>query len=601
MMPYLYEATAVLRPVESTFWDYKVTKCVGILADTISCKVTEERNGAFFCEFEYPKDGVHYNDIKVGCIVSAPHDHALVVEYFRIYKTAENMGDSTVTFYANHISYDLMDIIAEPKVYSEVVPSYQKIDRFMEKVFIGNHVWYQQSTPSQKDIYGGNRDYRFKISGPSTSFTYPTTQYPAQPTTMKSLLFGMEGSFLDRFGGEYDYRGDEIILKTSRGTDTGYVISYGNNLITAERDYDVSNKYNAVMPYWTGSDGVVVVYDGGLQNNEHVHIVKRNDTVGSIPLCVGMLDLSGEYASQPTDAQMLASANAYFSKNDTWTPDESITVDFIPLWQTDEYSDLEQLQAVGLCDIVTVSYPEMGIKVKKKVTKTVYDVILERYERIDLGDPRKSLAQTITGGNKGTGDTSGQFDKLVVKGNADVGGWIQAASNFWRKSADVDASQADNDISSNIYPAYVTSDANDRVLARFMAGVYTDGTISAGMTTRNYDTNGASVGEAGIWVDLDKSGNVAYRMNQPGKFREALGIKYQDVNQGNLTIGNNGYVQLTKPTSGTPIMAMVASWASQSGDTALAVARGGAAETWYLTGKAGVTVNSLVVRYLFVG
>lgn len=37
---------------------------LGALSDAISCEVTEERNGTFELQMEYPITGIHYQDIK---------------------------------------------------------------------------------------------------------------------------------------------------------------------------------------------------------------------------------------------------------------------------------------------------------------------------------------------------------------------------------------------------------------------------------------------------------------------------------------------------------------------------------------------------------
>ena len=53
MIPILYEAT------EKEF----TSQGLGCLTDTISCKVTEERNGSFELDMQYPIGGINYEDI----------------------------------------------------------------------------------------------------------------------------------------------------------------------------------------------------------------------------------------------------------------------------------------------------------------------------------------------------------------------------------------------------------------------------------------------------------------------------------------------------------------------------------------------------------
>ena len=49
---------------------------LGRLTDCISCIVTEERNGIYECDFEYPINGRNYDQIKVGRIIGVSHDDA---------------------------------------------------------------------------------------------------------------------------------------------------------------------------------------------------------------------------------------------------------------------------------------------------------------------------------------------------------------------------------------------------------------------------------------------------------------------------------------------------------------------------------------------
>ena len=55
MIPVLYPANATTF---STFG-------LGVLTDTISCEVTEERNGVFECLLKYPVRGQHYGLITI--------------------------------------------------------------------------------------------------------------------------------------------------------------------------------------------------------------------------------------------------------------------------------------------------------------------------------------------------------------------------------------------------------------------------------------------------------------------------------------------------------------------------------------------------------
>ena len=96
MIPILYDKT------ETAF----ISNGLGRLRDCISCVVTEERNGIYECDFEYPITGAHYNEITLGRVVGVTHDDTGDIEPFDIVSYSKPI-DGVVTFHCVHISYRL--------------------------------------------------------------------------------------------------------------------------------------------------------------------------------------------------------------------------------------------------------------------------------------------------------------------------------------------------------------------------------------------------------------------------------------------------------------------------------------------------------------
>ena len=94
MIPILYEKT------EMGF----TSNGLGRLRDCISCIVTEERNGIYECDFEYPVDGAHYDLIQIGRIVCVTHEDSDDMQPFDIVSFTKPIN-GVVTFHAVHISY----------------------------------------------------------------------------------------------------------------------------------------------------------------------------------------------------------------------------------------------------------------------------------------------------------------------------------------------------------------------------------------------------------------------------------------------------------------------------------------------------------------
>ena len=79
---------------------------IGYLPDATECTVTEELNGEFELEMEYPINGVRYSEIKHRRILYVKTNPYEEPQPFRIYKINKPI-DGRVGVNARHISYDL--------------------------------------------------------------------------------------------------------------------------------------------------------------------------------------------------------------------------------------------------------------------------------------------------------------------------------------------------------------------------------------------------------------------------------------------------------------------------------------------------------------
>ena len=103
MIPILYDGAV-------TVYD---NNGIGMLTDATSAAVTEERNGEFELELEYPVSGRHYADLVAPNIILAVPAQGEEPEPFRIYQVTTPLAGS-VTVYARHVSYDLSYIAVKP-------------------------------------------------------------------------------------------------------------------------------------------------------------------------------------------------------------------------------------------------------------------------------------------------------------------------------------------------------------------------------------------------------------------------------------------------------------------------------------------------------
>lgn len=373
MIPILYSA------IEKSF----TSNGLGRLTTCTDCKVTEERNGVYECEFVVSVTDKRYSDCVEGNIIAVTHDDTGDVQPFVIYRRSIPI-DGMVTVNAHHISYGLNSVILKPFEATSVADAFAK---FETQTFTGNPFtfWTNKGT-------AGN----FSVS---------------VPTPNREVLGGTRGSILDIYGGgEYEFDKFEVRLYQNRGADRGVTIRYGKNLTDLKHTIDTLDLYNAVVPFWSDTDGNVIYGDivkgnGGIiqrdywtneaglrMNNENGEIYTFRYALDQVTT----MDLSQEFDEAPTAEELEAKAVSILNGNEPWTPKSNIKVDFVALWNTDEYKDIAPLERVNLCDTVTIYHPSLGINVKTKVIKTVYNVLTDRYDEIELGTASTSFAQVMT-------------------------------------------------------------------------------------------------------------------------------------------------------------------------------------------------------------
>lgn len=355
---------------------------LGALPDAASCIVTEERNGEYEVEMEYPLTGSHFHDIQKRRILGVKPNPYDGLQPFRIYSITKPIN-GIVTVHAAHLSYDTSGSIV--------------------KLF-----------PADAGSASAAMSYLKNFSVPSTPFTFFTnvgktgTMSVPKPSSIRSLLGGSDGSILDTFGGEYLFDKWKISLLESRGANRGVTIRYGKNMTDLEQEENDTDFYTGVYPFWyseSENGGLVTLSD----NNGIVNAPGTYDFVKIMPLDLSSENFSKETTDsegytttieKPTEAELRASAQKYISANKIGIPKVSLDVSFVMLAQSEEYKDFARLETVKLCDTVTVEFEKLGVKTTAKCIKTVYNVLTDKYDSIELGEPKSSLAETVS--NHGT-------------------------------------------------------------------------------------------------------------------------------------------------------------------------------------------------------
>ena len=350
MKPILFEKT------DTTF----NTQGLGRLSDAISCTVTEERNGSYELEMEYPIDGIHWSDVQVSRIIMAKPNDVSDPQAFRIYRISKPLKKRCMV-YAEHISYQLSFIPVMPfTAQSFSLALSGLVSHAAESCPFS--VW------TDKMVTG-----EFSVS---------------IPTSFRALLGGQAGSLLDIYGtAEYEFDNYQIKAHLNRGINRGVVLRYGKNITDLTQEESIANTITGICPYWQDIDNVVTLPEQVLWSSNASNFPFARTVT---------MDFSSDFEEQPTVAELRARAQAYINNNNIGVPDVNIKLSFIPLWQSVEYKELANLEHIALCDTITVRFEKLNVSATAKVVKTVYDVLRERYESIEIGSAKTTLAKQIS-------------------------------------------------------------------------------------------------------------------------------------------------------------------------------------------------------------
>lgn len=328
---------------------------LGCLNDATSCSVKETLNGEYELEMEYPVNGIHYSDIQLRRIILAKPNSYDQTQPFRIYSISKPIG-GLVTVNAEHISYDMSGLPVRGAV--------EHYAWYVNDVFehIRNNSVYPCPFTFSSDITEEKKDISL-----------------SKPRSVKAFL-GTDEGLLSLFGGEWEFDRYNAILHKERGQNRGVFIEYGKNLTDVTQDEACSEMYTAVYPYYYQEDD-------GLQRLDD-DVVKILDTPYKN---VYVLDLSSEFDEMPTQDQLRAKTQEYIKENKLDEPKVSLKVSFIKNPEV-----IEALQDVRLGDTVGVKFIKIGVDTTSRCINYDFNVITEQYNSIELGEPTKTIVDTMT-------------------------------------------------------------------------------------------------------------------------------------------------------------------------------------------------------------
>ena len=355
-----------------TLYNKDFTVNYGTINTTIEAFVEEERNGLFELSFIILNTDNLFSYVKEENIVVANANDTLLDQKFRIYMTRKLMNNRVEVF-ARHISFDLMYDYIDNVSFTNQSCQYALNQLFINSSFSKHYKGYSDIVNAQN--------------------------YKMSMANILEAIGGKSGSILDTFGNGAELLRDNenIHVLNKRGHDNSVTIEYRKNLTGFELEEDTTDLVTRILPYakYSPTDK---------EGNTLDEVIVKADFVDS-PFInnyshpyIKTIDYSEKFEDEeiPTVEKLIKLAQNEYENNKVDRLKQNFKIDFIPLSKCVGYEGLED--KISLCDTVTIIDTRYNINTQAKVIKTVFNVLKNRYESIELGEPKTTLGDIIGSG-----------------------------------------------------------------------------------------------------------------------------------------------------------------------------------------------------------
>ena len=298
-------------------------------------------------------------------------------QLFRIAKIEPELD--SVTVYARHIFYDLMDNLVGP--YKVEGATGEAAAQGILANCRGEHSFVMHS-----DLTGtGDADF--------------TDKNPVE------ALLGSEG-LCEVWKGELARDWWDVYAVQRVGRDTDVVVRQGKDLLALSGEMDVTNVMTRIVPVGQTKDGEPLYLP-------EVYVENEDDPQDYGVVKWGKLDVSEAKVGKDgmTQAQafekMREAAREEFEKGCD-AMDYTLEVDFVNLGRVEEYAQYAALYDLGIGDGVRVISERAGVDTTLRLTEYTYDCLSRRYTSMRLGTVEDDMSTvSVTGRQLANGSVSG--------------------------------------------------------------------------------------------------------------------------------------------------------------------------------------------------
>lgn len=342
----------IFKPGEKDF----TTNGLGRLIDATRCEITEEANGKYELEMDYPAISRFSDYFENGYQIKAKPNDLEEYHIFEIKQTFKDTFTNSIVIYAQSRTYKLGN-------------------RQVRLATVDN-----RNGAEAMRLIEQNMDEPCDIKLYSDINTASSTVFEAR--NVLNCIAGEQGSLLQYWGGEIKREPFKLSLLRRRGRDNVGTVRYGKDLKGLTIKFDWQSIVTKVLPFaelQSGADGTSQRIYGDAIKSEYIN---------KYP------DVYAQYVQFTEDQGVkdLSSLNKVAGKYFTTLypgsdkPKVSIELEIEKLTDSEEAKEFAKMRNYNLFDTFTVYHKFYDINIQTKVTGIVYDALAEKTIKITAGD-----------------------------------------------------------------------------------------------------------------------------------------------------------------------------------------------------------------------
>ena len=325
----------------------------------------------------------------------------ITTQLFRIRTVTVNSETHTVSVNARHVSYDLNGVLIDSIKIVRKAPA-----EALAWLQTGFMIPYRGIIATDM-VTNSSADYSAEISGKNG---------------MYSLLDPDKG-VVPCFDAEFRRDNWDLFILNKTETDRGFRIRYGNNMKGISWKESSDNLITRIVPVAKAEDGSDLYLDGtkwidsAYISSWPVIYMERLKVNGQVGKDDGT-ETDTKWTINALRTEMAKQAQARFDIDQCDKALEEVTVDFIMLGDTAEYSWLKDLQSILLYDTVIAINERTGVSVSVMVSELEYDIVGEKVTGAKMTNVKHYNVKNVSGFN--VIDNSITGDKLTDEAGTEL-------------------------------------------------------------------------------------------------------------------------------------------------------------------------------------